>query len=209
MLLKILNKIPIIQCLTYFPVYAHKAGAKKFVVLWILSSMPIIVAAVLSPVPEGDLNIFEALGLKLRDSISVSEQFVYTASFLTPILYILFEKYVNSSDDTINGKIHHSLKTVFKGYGFIVVLSLIILFLTAAAFSSLKTNPEAFKGTFLHLFLATYSPAIYSFSLLCFYLSLLDGAFTGDYVESSRKSENTLKQDFAARLRNRGDDNGR
>ena len=208
MLLKIFSKIPIIQCLTYFPADTHKAGVKKFLVLWLLSSLPIIVAAVLSPIPQGDMDVIAKLGLKLSDAISVSEQFVYTASFLTPILYILFEKYENSNSDTFNGKLHHSLKTVFKGYGLVAVLSLLVMFLTASAFSSLKTNPSAFKETFLNLFLVTYSPVIYIFALLCFYLSLLDGIFVGNYVEETRKSENNLKQDFAARLRNRGDDNG-
>jgi hypothetical protein len=209
MLLKFFNKIPIIQCLTYFPADTHKAGAKKFFVLWLISSLPIIVAAVLSPIPDGDLGVIQKLGFKLSDAISVSEQFVYTASFLTPILYIIFEKYENSNSDTINGKLHHSLKTVFRGYGLIAVISLVVMFLTASAFSSLKTNPGAFKETFLNLFLVTYSPVIYAFALFCFYLSLLDGIFIGNFVEETRKSENTLKQDFAERLRNRGDDNGR
>lgn len=203
MLLKALSRIPFIQCLTYFSFEAHKIAFKKFLVLWSLSSLPILVAAVLSPIPKGTVDALGVLTLKLSEAMSVSEQFVYTASFITPILYILFEKYQNSSSDAPDESFYKKIQTIFPGYGLVAFVSLIIIVLTATAFSSLKTNSEFFKSSFLNLFLVTYSPYIYGFALYCWYLSLLDGVVTGDFVEQNRASENKLSSAFSARIQQR------
>jgi hypothetical protein len=204
MLLKTLDHIPFIQCLTSFSYNAHKVAFKKFITLWILSSFPILFAAVLSPIPSGNLDILQKLTLKLSEAISVSEQFVYTASFITPILYIIFEKYYSSSGDAPQESFYKTIKTVFKGYGLVALVALIVILLTASAFSSLKTNPDSFRLSFLNLFLVTYSPYIYLFSLYCWYLSLLDGVNIGDFVEQNRISENNLSSAFSARIKHRG-----
>lgn len=204
MLLKILGYVPLIQCLTSFPFDAHKVALKKFFALWILSSLPILFAAALSPIPSGDIGILEKLSLKLGEAISVSEQFVYTASFITPILYIIFEKYYNPSNDAPQEPFYKTIKKVFKGYELVALISLIVIILTASSFSSLKTNPESFRLSFLNLFLSTYSPYIYLFSLYCWYLSLLDGVSVGDFVGQNRISESNLSSAFSARIKQRG-----
>ncbi len=205
MFLKIVSKTPYLQCLSCFPYEAHMSALKKFSVLWVLTSLPVIFAALLSPVNLGsDAALSEWID-RLSESISVSEQFVYTASFLTPILYIWYEKYINSSQDSFNKKLSQSLRELFNGYGTVVFTALLMILLTAAAFSALKTNPDSFKTTYLNLFLTKYSVLIYLFALYCWYLSLLDGIHAGDFVVATRNSEQMVSKGLAERLKFRGD----
>jgi len=205
MFLKIISYVPFIQCLVCFPREAHKSAIRKFAVLWVLSSLPVVFAAFLSPVSlDGGSNFSDWIA-RLAQSISVSEQFVYTASFLTPILYIWYEKYHNSSQEGFNQKFAQSFKEVFDGYGFVVFSALFLILLTAAAFSALKTNPEIFKLTYLSLFLTEYSKYIYLFALYCWYLSLLDGMHQGDFVGATRKKEKLVSKGLTDRLKYRGD----
>lgn len=193
--------IPYINALTYFPLSSHKTAIQKFLILWLLTSLPVGVAAVLSPIPLQSTNILFDLGLKLREAISVSEQFVYTAAYLSPILYILWEKY--QFGQAQRGADVEELARVFRGYGWVAGLSLVIIILTATAFSALKTGLPMFRTTFLHQFLVTNAGWIYLFALYCFYLSILDGNFAGDFVVASRQSEDRTSDDFSARIRNR------
>lgn len=197
----IFEKIPFVQSLTYFPWSSHKSAIAKFVTLWLLTSFPVIVAAMLSPIPPHSSNLALDLYRKLREAISVSEQFVYTAGYLSPVLYILWEKYQFRSLQRENNV--DELGKVFRGYGWVAVVSLITIILTATAFSSLKTNVPFFQKTFLNELLVSNAGYIYLFSLYCFYLSILDGNFAGDYVVASRRSEDRTADGFAARIRNR------
>lgn len=203
MLLRIASYIPFIQCLVSFPVETHTSALKKFIVLWVLTSLPVVFAAFLSPV-TGE-NVFGDWLSRLGESISVSEQFVYTASFLTPVLYIWFEKYQGPEREGINKKMSQSLKELFTGYGLVVIVAVLVMFLTAAAFSALKADSEFFKSTYLYLFLTNYSQYIYFFALYCWYLSLLDGLHKGDFVATTRKLERKVSSGLADRLRSRGD----
>lgn len=207
MFLKIASNIPFLQCLVSFPFDTHVSALKKFFVLWMLTSLPIVVAAFLSPV-TGE-NVLTDWFSRLGESISVSEQFVYTASFLTPVLYIWYEKYQGGGNEGFNQKLSQSIKEMFTGYGWVIVSAVLLMFLTAAAFSALKTNSDFFKSTYLYLFLTTYSKYVYFFALYCWYLSLLDGMYRGDYVAATRKSEKVVSKGLAERLKSRGEQDGR
>lgn len=204
MLLKTLGFIPLIQCLVHFPLDAHKVALRKFCTLWILTSFPVIVAVFLSPIPEGDSGVGLKLLSKLRDSITVSELFVYTATFLTPVFYIIYEKYQESSEPQIGERILESFKSLFRGYGFVALTSIVIMLLTAIAFGQIKAGSVDFQKSFLGYYLQNFSLLIYIFSLYCWYLTLLDGAWRGDFVSENRNSEDKIVRNFAARLRNRG-----
>lgn len=205
MFLKIIGYIPLLQCLAYFPVKAHKSASKKFITLLILTSLPIIFATVLSPIPTGESGVLEKLLNKLSDAISISELFVYTASFLTPVLYLIYERYSDSTKNELGERLADSFKGVFKGYGLVALLALLTMLFTAVAFSLIKTNTEIFKFTFLHQFLVSYAPLIYLFSLYCWYLTLLEGtSSSGNFIRTNRNAENKTAESFSARLKNRG-----
>lgn len=200
MLLRFLSYIPLIQCLTYFPLPAHRAASKKFVVLLTLTSLPVIFAAVLSPIPEGNADVIDKLLTKIGEAINVSELFVYTATFLTPVLYLIFEKYSAIPTQELGERIAQGVKGIFKGYGLVAFLSLLVMLFTAIAFSSLKVNPVAFKPSFLNHYLVTYSSWVYIFSLFCWYLTLLNDAYSGDFVNANRDQENATANAFSARI---------
>lgn len=194
MILRVVNRIPFLQCLVSFSSDAHKTALKKFFALWTLTSLPILFAALWSTVPEG-ANWF--LFSKFRESISVSEQFVYTASFLTPVLYIWYEK-------TQVGK-QNFIKGLFTGYGLVTLAASVVMLFTAAAFGSYKNNPESFKTTVIYVLLSDYSVWVYFFALYCWYLSLIDGLPGGDFVGETRRSEQAVSTGLAARLKSRGE----
>lgn len=193
MVLKIISRIPILQCLVSFSSEAHKNALRKFFALWVLASLPILFAALWSPV-SGGTNWF--ILDKFRESISVSEQFVYVASFLTPVLYIWYEK-IQSGKQKFKG--------LFTGYGLVSFLAAIVMLVTAAAFGSYKNNPESFKSTLGYAVLSDYSVLVYFFALYCWYLSLIDGLPEDDFVAETRRSEQAVISGLAARLKQRGD----
>lgn len=207
MLLKIFSKIPLLQCLFFYPWDAHKTAIKKFFVLWLFTSLPIIFAAILSKIPEGNYGDTSGLLVKIKDSITVSELFIYTASFLTPILYMIFEKITSIPREEIGEKITKGIRGIFTGYELVALISFIIIIITAIAFGQIKTNEQYFRDTYLNHYLTEYSLIIYIFSLYCWYLTLLDGAWSGDFVRSNRKTENIVSSQFSDRLRNRENNN--
>lgn len=189
---RILSKIPILQCLTSFSFESHKVAIKKFIVLWIFASLPVVLAILFSPM-SGEADWWVAS--KLRESISVSEQFVYVASFLTPVLYIWYEK-IQAGRPISKGP--------FVGYGFVALIAVIVMVVTAGAFGLAKNNRESFEATLVYAVLSDYSAAIYIFALYCWYLSLVDGVPAKDYVSEGRREEEAVKSGLAARVANRG-----
>ncbi|WP_157576337.1 hypothetical protein [Hydrogenophaga pseudoflava] len=178
---------------------------KKFTVLLILTSLPIIYTAFLSPVPQGAGQIFEKLFLQLKGAVNASELFVYTATFLTPILYVVYEGYTDVSGEELKRRIAEGVRGVYKGFGLVAFLSFLVMLSTAVAYGSLKNNPDTFKSSFLSYFLVEYSAWIYVFSLFCWYLTLLYEARTaGDFVETNRNSEDAVSNAFQSRIAGKG-----
>jgi len=206
-LLKFLDHVPFINSLLWFPPRAHASALLKFCVLWLLTSLPVIVAVLFSQMPTGaDIDWVDGVFERFSASISVSEQFVYTASFLTPVLYICYEKYRESGVQGAGRRFAESIQ-VFSGYGWVFLASCLLILFTGLAFSSIKTNPDAFKLTYLNHLLTNYSVYVYFFALYCWYLSLLDSVNKGDYVNASRAGERVVAKGFSARLQARGVEN--
>jgi len=202
MLLRILHHIPLIQCLTHYSIEIHKKAAIKFIFLWLLTSSPIIVATILSPIPEGEANVTLKLFAKLKEAISVSELFVYSATFLSPIIYMIVERYYESPEDKFGKR---SVKGIFKGYRIIFLFSTLLMFSTAIGFSNIKVDFNAFKISFLGYYLTHFVLIIYLFSLYCWYLTLLDGTSlsSGNFINENRASEMQISHGLTARLRAR------
>lgn len=203
MFLDLLRKTPFINSLVFFPVQSHRLALKKFFALWVLSTSPVLLAILLSPIPGGDASIWAKLFAKMEEAMSFSEQFVYAASFLSPVLYIIYEKYsLIESEGTVNEKLKETFEGVFKGYGLVSITGLIVLLLTVVAYSAAKTNQEIFRSTFLFQIGTTFSIYFYIYALYCWYLSLLDGTGSvGDFIEANREDEDELRIGFSRRIR--------
>lgn len=197
-ILWIIGWVPLLQCLVAYEGKVHKIALKKFAVLLVLTSLPVIVTAFMSPIPQGDGSVLTKLLAKIGDSLTVPELFVYSATFLTPILYMTFERTNDLTQNSIQ-----EFKKVFRGFGLVTVLALLVIVLTAIAFGATKYQ-VVITDTFLHVLLVEYSPYVYFFGLYCWYLTLLDGANTPNFVKRSRQQENKLANEFSQRLEQRG-----
>ncbi len=206
MFLSFLRRVPFLNSLMWFPLRSHKSALVKFMVLWLLASLPVWITVLFSPVPADEGAWVSGLFEKFSAAISVSEQFVYVASFLTPVLYIFYEKYRDSTADNRRERIGEGFQ-VFDGYGAVFLTSCLLILFTGLAFSSIKTSPDLFKSTYLYYFLTNYSIYLYFFALFCWYLSLLDSVDKGDYVGAARAGERVVTQGLSARLRGREENN--
>lgn len=195
---KVVGYIPFLQCLVAYQRNVHRAALRKFFILLVLTSLPVIVTAFMAPIPDGGGSIFSKLLNKIGDSLTVSELFVYSATFLTPILYLMYERAHDLSPNSIL-----EYKKVFRGYGLVTVTALVVIVLTAVAFGATKFQ-VSMTSTFLHFFLVEYSAGIYFFGLFCWYLTLLDGANTPNFVDATRDDEKRLSTGFKQRLEQRG-----
>lgn len=199
--------IPILRPLTSFSIDNHKKALVKWFILVIAASAPVILTVLITPVPEGDSSLWQKMVIKLSESMTVSEQFVYTAAFLAPTLYLVWDAFRDlyesgnfATNKTPYEKIQNVMK-VYRGYGWILLFSILILVLTAICFSNIKVGNLAFSKTFLYQILESYSWFIYAFSLYAFYLSIIqDYGPDGDFNENVKNDENTVKHGLSARV---------
>ncbi len=205
-----LNKIPFLQPLTSFSFECHKRAFIKWLILVFFASAPVILTVLMSPVPDGELDLWEKVLAKFIDSITVSEQFVYSAAFLAPTIYLLWESFrenqasQNPNVDTNALDQFRNVMKVYKGYGWVLCLSIVILLSTAIGFSSIKTEHPGFRETFLYAILESSSTFIYLFSLYAFYLSIVQGyGPSGEFNDVTRKSAADTTKGLASRV-NRG-----
>jgi hypothetical protein len=195
---------PLIKSLLSFDINTHRQAAIKFGSLWILSSLPVLFAILLSHVPEGDATLLAKFAHRFREAVTVSEAFVYAAAFISPVLFIIIQRYATSTRDeekSLGQRFKTNLAGMFRGYVFVWIGALVVLFITAIAFAAQKTDPSTFKQTFLSEIGEILAPWLYLFSLICWYLTLCDEFFSGvDYSDASRASEDHLARDFSNRI---------
>ncbi len=159
------------------------------------------------------MSLWQKMIGKISESISVTEQFVYTAGFLAPTLYLLWEKFREDQDnlnpnskETPYEKLQSVMK-VYRGYGWVLMVSVFILALTAIGFSFLKTEAPNFGKSFLFQILTNWSAFIYCFSLYAFYLSIVqDYGPDGEYNDEVTQGENKVIAGLGQRV-NKGKDN--
>lgn len=209
MFLRIIEKIPVLNSMMFFSYDHHRLAFPKFLVLWMLSTSPIILAVLLSPVPAGDIEMHAKLVSKLREAFSGSEQYIYAASFISPLLYIIWDRYKAVEDNfKLSEKVDEAFKSVFKGYGLVSALAVLILLATITTFSATKIDPVTYESTFLYALTEQWSFLIYLYALICWYLSILDAQSTlGDYVGKARSKENDIRTAFSNRISSRKDSN--
>ena len=192
---------PLIQCLTNFTFEAHLMALKKLIILWGLTSLPILVAVGLSPIPSDETDVWLKLLKQLDKAIGAPDLFIYTAAFLTPVLVLYYER----REELPQGKKwNSSIRRPFKGYGVVALFSLVTLIITAIAYGATKTDAVIFEKTFLNYYLKDFTMPIYVFSLYCWYLTMLDGASSADFVGINRKSEDSVESGFAERIKAKG-----
>ncbi|TGK04433.1 hypothetical protein EHO58_11030 [Leptospira selangorensis] len=203
MLLGLANKIPIIQSLIYFRWKTHKVAIPKFLILTLLNLSPILAAIIFSPIPNNPkLSFVDHLISKTNHFFSFSEIYIYIATFVSPVMYIVYERYHQQEFDTsYYQKFKSTIRTIYPGYMWTTFLAILLLLFTMGGFAVLKNNPDAFKNTLYFLIVTKLGWYLFFYSLFCFYLSILDGIIdTGNFIEANRLEESHFSEDFSKRL---------
>jgi hypothetical protein len=197
--------IPFINSLYSFSIKDHLKAIPKFLILWLLSSLPILWSTLFSSVPEGDYSKFAKFWNSFCNSFSVSELFVYSASFLSPLLYIIFEKFQTVDTEKSAGqKISETFRRVFNGYRTVFFIAILVLLLTASAYSIARTKGAQYESTFMFQLVPNLAAYVYLFAIFCWYLSILDGIGEGgDFVAINRAGEEDITKRFKRRVNNK------
>ncbi|TGL17911.1 hypothetical protein EHQ46_15760 [Leptospira yanagawae] len=201
MLLNIVNKIPFVEALTSYSIEVHKFAWRKFKVLWFLNMAPVWVTLLLSPISDEKGTILDQF-LDTILKIPVAELYIYVVSFTSPIMYLIYENRTQKIDNE-NSK-SPSIKDMFRGYGYIVIVSLVFYILTSFSYALLTINPQFFNNTNLSFFLSKLTFFVYIFSVFCLYLTILDGTpEPNHFVDSFRKNEKAAVDSLENRLKKR------
>ena len=110
--------------------------------------------------------------LEVLASFTISEMFVYSAAFLTPVLYVVFDIVKNYNEGDLKSE-REDLVVYMRGMQGVFLSSIVILILTLLAYASAKSDPTGFPQTYLALFLTGKGFVVYLASLLIWYSVIL------------------------------------
>jgi len=197
----ILEKVPLISPFVAFPFYRHFQALSKFMALWIMCTLPVILAVILTPKPKdteaGLSGFFDVLSI----SFSASEQFVYASAFIPPLIYLIIERYFEAekSDD---GK-RLSIRKIFNGYWPVFFIAMIMLLISMITYALTKAGFESQHTYYYQFYNFSFEHAwfMYGISLYCWYLSILDGTSEKtDFFKDTEQAEKDFSGQFSDRI---------
>lgn len=179
-----------------------QAGWKAFF-LWLVSTSPILAIIALSTPKIGQGEVWEQFLQEVLRRLTLTEIFVYSAAFLAPMLYVIFEvvdAYKNNKLELTVRDISHEMRGMDK----VFLTSIFILILTLIAYSGANTDSDVFPNTYLAIFLQEKGYILYLVSLLIWYSVILWEK--GPPVFSFEAVQKDEAEDFADKLaRRRGE----
>ncbi|GLO76573.1 hypothetical protein MACH18_36530 [Phaeobacter italicus] len=181
----------------------HKSALFKALFLWIFSSLPIIIT-VLYTNPKGDgKEIWQQFLSDVGRLFTLDEMFVYAASFLSPVIYVAIDLLLKIRSEQLDASLD-DIKKHLRGMEWVIIGSLLLLFVTATTFSSSKVEGAEFEGSYLYLALGGKAVFLYGLSLLMWYTTILHDTFNPTDVVKKRSEESAnLADKFKARLDSR------
>lgn len=177
-----------------------KQAGWKATFLWLVSTSPVLASIVLSTPKIGQGEIWEQFIQEILRRLTLTEIFVYSAAFLAPMLYVIFDVV----DAYKNNKIELTIKEVsqqMRGMDRVFLTSIFILILTLIAYSGSNTDSEVFPNTYLALFLQQKGYVLYLVSLLIWFSVILWE--NGPPPFSLETAQNAEADKFADRLAKR------
>lgn len=190
-ILQKLERLPLIGPMLYFR-SVHRRTYKEAIFLWLLGSLPVVFTIAFK---GGDAT---SLFGHIRNEFSLPSQFIYAATFLAPVLAITFLRLLECEDGLLKGV--RTLK-LFPGHWIIFLLSLLILFATAAAYAIYSISPKQFGEMIYTALLGRYSWVIYLLSVYFWYISLLDNRYENpDFGATMRRDEDVAGETFRNRM---------
>ncbi len=176
-----------------------QAGWKAFF-LWLVSTSPVLASVALSTPRMGQGEIWQQFIEEILRRLTLSEIFVYSATFLAPMLYVIFDVVdayrINKIDLTIK-----EVSQQMRGMDKVFLTSLFILILTLIAYSGANTGSDMFPNTYLALFLQQKGYVLYLVSLLIWFSVILWEKGPPPFsLETAQKVD---AEDFAVKLAKR------
>lgn len=190
--------------LVVHPWSIHQWVFRKFLSLWLISSLPVIFATLFFP-PGEDASA----STRILHAFSSTHQFIYAVSFMGPLLFLLYEMYERQRRYIAARKrTPETLGPEPKGIGLVLLLAFLVFAFSTFAYGA--TNAAQSAGISSDMMTAfarasdRYSIWVYMFGLYCWYITLLIPTTpmpdVDDYVAVGREKENQLKQEFRNRL---------
>lgn len=176
-----------------------QAGWKAFF-LWLISTSPVLASIALSTPKIGQGEIWHQLFQEILRRVTLTEIFVYSAAFLAPMLYVVFDVV----DAYKTNKIDLTIREVsqqMRGMDKVFLSSIFILILTLIAYSGANTDSAVFPNTYLALFLQQRGYLLYLVSLLIWFSVILWER--GPPPFSLETAQNTDADNFADNLAKR------
>lgn len=140
-----------------------------------------------------------------------TNQFIYAVSFITPVIYLLWERSQGLLLHILSGKrTLRDLNVWPLGYGWILVWSIAIFLFTAVAYAVVTRQLHVENPSIIQSVAGKSALFVYLFSLLCWYFAILDapGMPAETYAEILESGEEEQKKSLHGRVKNRESDNG-
>jgi hypothetical protein len=123
--------------------------------------------------------------------------FVYSAAFLAPVLFFVFDIAEKLRDGDLK---FEDLGRHMRGVQWISLAAFIILILTLLAYTSSRSNPDTFSETYLGLLLTGQGFVVYLASLLTWYTVILwNTTPNSSYVHNEKKEAQDFSANYAKR----------
>jgi hypothetical protein len=150
----------------------HRSALMKAFFLWVVSTSPVIGAILLSKPTSKNGDLAGQFQLEVLANFTITEMFVYSASFLAPVLYVVFDILSDFKEGDVKFE-KKAISNYLRGMQSVFISSIFILILTLLAYASAKSDPVGFSQTYLALFLTGKGYIIYLASLLIWYSVIL------------------------------------
>lgn len=191
--------MPAILFIIKYPKSAHWPAFIKAFFLWLVSTSPVIGGILLSKPIENEAPIVDQFQIDVLASFTISEMFVYSAAFISPVLYVIFDIIRNYNEDGVKLDLK-DLSKYLRGMQGVVLSSVFILILTLLAYASSKSDPAGFSQTYLALFLTDKGYIVYVASVLVWYSVILwETSPKNQFGRSQEKEAKNFSDDYAKR----------
>ena len=192
--------LPAIYFAWSYPRKAKIEAAWKALFLWLVSTSPVIGGILLSSPKNNSAPTGSQFQIEVLASFTINEMFVYTAAFLAPVLYVVFDVVKRLADGDLAFR-PKDLKDHLRGMQGVFLSAIVILIVTLLAYASAKSDPAGFPKTYLALFLTGKGFIVYLVSLLIWYSVILWETTPKNQFERQQKEENNQFSESYAKRR--------
>lgn len=174
----------------------HKEAFVKSFFLWLISSLPVVFAFLLTRPSTTTGPTIQVSG----DPFAPSEQFVYACSFIAPALYV----FVDTLRTFIRDQNHDRMsrfRSTLKHYDRVLLPSLMILLFSTVLFVGIKVDDNSFRQTEFYKFASDKAFVVYLVSIIYWYcVNLIESPPDRDFVTRTTEQTESFVDAAARRI---------